>query len=139
MRPRITLCLAFLLACAGCSNEASSPVVVAEGPDEPKAAAAPLAEELAIPRITRVWLSEGTISQGDILRGHVTTTTNVATLEVRLGPRSGYMKRVAFGQFEGTYRIPWIPSFLKRSYPIILIARNDAGDSSRAVVEVTVR
>jgi len=132
-----------VIAClfAACAHRAAPPPAapLAVGFDFPAATAAPVTRPKAPPRIVRVWLSQDTVSVGDVLRGHVTTSTNVASLEVRLGPSSTTLRRTDFGQFDASYRVPWVPAFLRRSYAILLIARNAAGREAQAEVSIAYR
>jgi hypothetical protein len=131
---------AFVWLFAACAHRAAPPAApLAVGFEVPAAIAAPVTRPNASPRIVRVWLSQDTVSIGDVLYGHVTTSTNVASLEVRLGPSSATLRRTGYGQFDGRYRVPWVPAFLRRSYPILLIARNAAGHQTEAEVSVAYR
>ena len=137
IRGAAALAVVALAACGRGAAPQQAPVVV--GTHAARLVAAPLAQPNAPPRIVRVWLSEDSVGAGDVLRGHVTTTTNVASLEVRLGPKSAPLKRTTFGQFEGTYRIPKVPSFLRRSYNVDVIARNAAGTQAQTQVTISYR
>ncbi len=112
-------------------------VRVLVSPVAPSFGIAPTARPDDAPRIVRVWFSSDAVAEGDLIRGHVTTSSNVATVEVRLGPRSAYLTRTSFGQFRGSYRVPAFPSFLKRSYPVSLIARNANGVMAQVQVNIT--
>ncbi|PZR59599.1 MAG: hypothetical protein DLM50_00370 [Candidatus Meridianibacter frigidus] len=138
MRLRPAL-LAAILLCVACARTQPNEMSVAVGPGVAASVPAPVASPEATPQIVRIWLSQDSVTQGDFLRGHVTTSTNVASLEVRLGPRTANMRRTTFGQFEGSYRIPWVPAFLHRSYTVQVIARNAAGEATEVRVPVTYR
>ncbi|MBV9148410.1 MAG: hypothetical protein JO024_00990 [Candidatus Eremiobacteraeota bacterium] len=101
--------------------------------------AAPFGAPKAPPRIVRIWISQNSVTGGDVLRGHVTTTTNVAALEVRLGPKSAPLKRTTFGQFEGAFVVPKMPSFLHRTYSVDVIAKNAVGTTAHAAVTINYR
>lgn len=131
--------MAFSLLFTSCVGNGPNEVPIAIGSAFKADTLAPKEEPDGTPHIVRVWLSEDTVAQGDVLRGHVTTTTNVASLEVRLGPRSANLKRQTFGQFGGRYRIPWLPLFLHRSYSIQIIARNAAGKATEVRVPIKYR
>ena len=124
---------------ASCARHAVSAVPLAVGMQLPRSISAPFGAPNAPPRIVRIWISQNNVTGGDVLRGHVTTTTNVASLEVRLGPKSAPLKRTTFGQFEGTFHVPTVPSFLHRSYSVDLIARNAAGTTAQAAVTIDYR
>lgn len=140
MRRLASALAAFAFLFVSCARKAPPPQApVAVGWNVAQSTTAPVTGPNAAPRIVRVWISQDTVSDGDVLRGHVTTSTNVASLEVRLGPRSATMTRTTFGQFDGSYRVPWVPSFLHRSYTVLLIARNAAGRASEAEVALAYR
>ena len=134
---RLSMVVIFLVAC----THAASPVAprVAVGDELPTAVEAPIVRADAQPRIVRIWVSQDAVSTGDLLSGHVTTTTNVAAVYLRLGPRSVPMRRASFGQFAGSFRVPWVPPFLHRSYTVSLVAVSGSGRKAQAEVTIHYR
>ena len=140
LRARRCAAIVALLAVASCAKQTTSQQVpLAIGPSVPSQVAAPVSKPKAAPRIVRVWVSQDSVSAGDLLRGHVTTTTNVASLEVRLGPKSAPLRRTTYGQFEGAFHVPKVPPFLRRSYTVDVIARNAAGVTAQTQITIDYR
>lgn len=132
--------LIFALAISSCARTAApTQPTIAVGANLPFAIPAPIVRSDAPPRIVRVWISQDTVSAGDVLRGHVTTTTNVANLYLHLGPRSVTMRRTAYGQFDGSFRVPWLPYFLHRPYTVTVIAITSAGATANSDVTLAYR
>ena len=131
------LAVVVFVSCARHGPSQQAPIAV--GSSVARAVPAPLGRPNDPPKIVRVWISQDSVAAGDVLRGHVTTTTNVASLEVRLGPRSATLKRTTFGQFEGAFHVPRVPAFLRRSYDVDLIARNAAGRSAQTQITIAFR
>ncbi len=88
---------------------------------------APIAAPNAPPRIVRIWLSSTTIAPDQAWNGAVTTSTNVASVEVRTETFSYNLPRTAFGQFAFHYTLPELPPPVRRYYVLWVIARNTAG------------
>jgi hypothetical protein len=93
----------------------------------------------APPRILSMSLSTPVVRGGDVVSGFVETTSNVASVEARIGGYSSNMQKVGVGKFTLTYRVPKLPFFLHRTYNVEIIARNTRGDEVRSSVPITIR
>jgi hypothetical protein len=79
------------------------------------------------------------VSSGDTVSGTVETSLNVASVEARIANYSISVPKVAPGRFALSYEVPWIPFFFKRTYDMVVIARNTQGDATSRTVPITIR
>jgi len=86
----------------------------------------------AAPRILKIVVSATTVYGGDTVSGYVRTSSNVASVELRVGGFSMPVPKSGVGQFQLTYKVPSLPFFLHRTYPMEIIARNTRGDRATA-------
>lgn len=93
----------------------------------------------APPRILSMSLSTPVAHGGQVVSGTVQTTSNVASVEARIGGYSSAMQKVGVGKFVMTYKVPNLPFFLHRTYNIEVIARNSKGEAVRSSVPITIR
>jgi hypothetical protein len=93
----------------------------------------------APPRIVSVSLSTPVAHGGDVVTGTVETSSNVASVEARIGGYSSSMQKVGVGKFVMSYRVPNLPFFLHRTYSVEIIARNTRGDAVRSSLPITIR
>jgi ethanolamine utilization microcompartment shell protein EutS len=93
----------------------------------------------AAPLILSVAVSETTVHSGDTVSGTVLTTSNVASVEVRIATFGKGLSKVGVGRFTLTYPVGNLPFFLRGTYAMRVIARNTAGDSTETSVPITVR
>ncbi len=64
-----------------------------------------------------------------MLSGVVLTSSNVASVEVRIAGFATSMPKTDVGRFEGRYQVPHLPFFMSHSFQMEIIARNTAGDA----------
>jgi hypothetical protein len=103
-------------------------------------AAKPIAEAPdAPPRIVAMSLSTPVAHGGDVVTGTVETSSNVASVEARIGGYALNMQKTGVGRFVMSYRVPNLPFFLHRTYSIEVIARNTRGDAVRSSLPITIR
>ncbi len=88
------------------------------------------------PRIVDMWITEDSFHSGDIVSGIVITSTNVASVEVRIGGYAANVPRLTYGKFSYRQRVPELPSFLKRDYTLTVTSRNAAGDAATESIPV---
>jgi|GEM_PF-2034137 hypothetical protein len=82
----------------------------------------------AAPQILWYSISTTTPHVGDSVFGIVLCSSNVASVELRVGSFLGInLAKVDVGHFEGTYVVPKIPFFVSRKFTMQIIARNTAG------------
>jgi hypothetical protein len=93
----------------------------------------------APPRILAMSLSTPVARGGDVVSGVVETSSNVASVEARIGGFGAGMQKVGVGRFHLSYRVPNLPPFLHRTYMIEIIARNSRGDAVTSSLPITVR
>lgn len=102
------------------------PPVLREPPDAP-------------PRIIAMSLSSPVAKGGQVVSGTVETSSNVASVEARIGGYSTAMQKVGTGKFQLSYRVPSLPFFLHHTYMIQVIARNAKGQAVSTALPITVR
>jgi len=93
----------------------------------------------APPRILAMSISTPVARGGQVVSGTVETSSNVASVEARIAGYSSNMQKVGVGKFTLSYRVPYLPFFLHRTYSIEVIARNTRGDAVRTAVPITIR
>jgi hypothetical protein len=99
----------------------------------------PLEPPDAYPRILAVTLSTPVVSGGETVTSSVETSSNVASVEARIGGYSATYQKTGVGRFSLAYKVPRLPFFLHKSYLIQIIARNTAGTGVSTAVPITVR
>ncbi len=103
-----------------------SATVLMSAPDDP-------------PRIIAIALSSPEAVGGQVISGTVKTSSNVASVEVRLEGYSASLTKAGVGEFVLAYKVPELPAFLRRTYTAKVIARNTRGDSTSSSFRLTVR
>lgn len=93
----------------------------------------------AYPRIVAVTLSSPVVSGGDVVTSSVETSSNVASVEARIGGYSATYQKTGVGRFTLAYTVPRLPFFLHKAYLIRIVARNTAGTSVSTAVPITIR
>ncbi len=91
----------------------------------------------APPRIFNVDIASR-VHSGQRVTGHVTTSSNVASVEVRIATYSVVMQKTGVGAFAIDYSIADIPFFLRGTYTMHVIARNTAGDRDERTIPLTI-
>jgi len=92
----------------------------------------PPAGDPASPRILEIAVNDRTLHAGQWLLVKITTSPNVATLQVRTLGRQMYVPNLSPGLFGGQQQLPsWIPGFLlNRTYQIDVIATTSDGHTT---------
>jgi hypothetical protein len=131
------------LALAACApapapQSADKPSVAIGGTAPAAFGAPPLAAPGDPPRIVNVWLSKAEFAPGERVAGRFITTTNVASLEIRVEGYGRVVPRKDFGRFEGTLAVPQLPSFLHRAFTLQILARNAGGLAAKTTVPIRV-
>jgi hypothetical protein len=94
----------------------------------------------APPQIVAYMMSTNVLYSGETITGYVVTSTNVASVEVRVATISINMPRTNFGQFSMSYQVPNLPFFVPRGpYTMRIIARNTPGDAVEQDLPITLR
>ncbi|HEX3670376.1 MAG TPA: hypothetical protein VHT92_01595 [Candidatus Cybelea sp.] len=93
----------------------------------------------AKPRILDVAVSETDVRPGDRVFGEVVTTSNVASVEARIGGYAVTLDKVGVGRFQLLYTVGPLPWFVHGSFTMQVIARNTRGDSTTKAIPLTVR
>jgi hypothetical protein len=93
----------------------------------------------APPQIVDVHLNQNVIHSGDTISGWVVTSTNVATVEVRMAGYSFTVPRTDFGRFAMSYQAPRIPWFAHGNYTAQIIARNVNGATAERDLPIALR
>lgn len=106
----------------------------------PSPASEPVRAPDAAPQIFEVQLPSAVVHPGQSVVGNVVTSTNVATVEVRVARYSVAMLKVGEGRFTLTMTVPHLPFFLRwRTYTVAVIAHNARGDAVEQTLPITVR
>jgi len=86
-----------------------------------------------------VSVSQRTMHPGQTISGTVLTSSNVASVEVRIATYSIDMQKVGVGRFAMAYTVPNVPVFFRGNYTMQVIARNSAGDQASRGIPITIR
>lgn len=93
----------------------------------------------AAPEILAVAVSETTVQPGDRVSGSVLTSSNVASVEARVGGYAVTLSKVGVGRFALTYTVGPLPWFVRGNFTMQVIARNTRGAVARRAIPLTVR
>lgn len=126
--------LAVLLS--ACSHTERPPAQVGGVPPR---VAVPRVDANDPPRIVQLWLSRDAFGSGDRVEGQVTTSSNVASVEARVGGFGLPLRRTEFGRFAAAYTVPTLPSFVKRTFDLRIIARSASGEQRETSIPIQVR
>jgi len=99
---------------------------------------APMRRPDAPPHIYAVDVNTTDLSSGDTLWGKVLTSSNVASVEMRVATYGVGLQKTGVGRFSLTYRIGSIPFFVRGTYPMRIIARNTRGDETERTLPLTI-
>ncbi|MHB8703213.1 MAG: hypothetical protein ACYC8W_03555 [Candidatus Tyrphobacter sp.] len=78
----------------------------------------------------KIILPGNIVSIGETISGEVITSSNVASVEVKVGPYVWPMQKVAPGEFTVSLVVPYIPRALRRrTYTLEVLAHNTRGDT----------
>lgn len=76
---------------------------------------------------------------GDTVSGMVVTSSNVASVEVRVDSYGMTLSKVGVGRFALQYTLGALPFFVHGTYQMKIIARNARGDTAQQSLPITVR
>jgi len=93
----------------------------------------------APPQILWVKLSSTTPRAGDSVTVIVLTSSNVASVELRVGGFGGAMTKTDVGHFETIAQVPKLPIYMVHNFSLQVIARNTQGASAQQTVALHVR
>lgn len=93
----------------------------------------------ASPRILSVAIDKTAVSSGDHVSGTVLTSSNVASVEVRIGGYGVTLNKVGVGRFAMAYTVGDLPFFVHGTFQLQVIARNSRGDKTQTSVPIEVR
>lgn len=93
----------------------------------------------APPQILSVDINETTVHSGDTVSGTVVTSSNVASVEVRVASYGMTLAKVGVGRFALQYTLGALPFFVHGTYEMRVIARNTRGDVAEQAIPITVR
>lgn len=93
----------------------------------------------AAPRILSIAVDKTTVSSGDHVSGTVLTSSNVASVEVRIGGYGATLNKVGVGRFSLAYTVGNLPFFVHGTFQMQVIARNARGDVTRTSLPIEVR
>jgi hypothetical protein len=93
----------------------------------------------ALPQILWIGLSSTTPHAGDPLAITVLASSNVASVELRVGGYGVSMNKTDVGHFESTTQVPSLPFFMNHNVTLQIIARNSAGIAIEQDVPIQAR
>jgi hypothetical protein len=93
----------------------------------------------AAPQILAVAVSETTVQPGDTVSGRVVTTSNVASVQARIGGYAMTLAKTGVGRFALTYKVAPLPWFIRGTFTMRVIAKNTRGDAVERTIPLTVR
>ncbi len=93
----------------------------------------------AAPQILWVGLSSTTPKAGDTLSVTVLASSNVASVEVRIGGYGFNLPKTDVGRFQGGYAVPQLPFFMNHNLVMQIIARNTAGVEATSNAQLQIR
>jgi hypothetical protein len=93
----------------------------------------------AAPQILAVAVSETTVQPGDTVSGRVVTTSNVASVQARIGGYAMTLAKTGVGRFALTYKVAPLPWFIRGTFAMRVIAKNTRGDAVERTIPLTVR
>lgn len=93
----------------------------------------------AAPQILAVAVSETTVQPGDTVSGRVVTTSNVASVQARIGGYAMTLEKTGVGRFALTYKVAPLPWFIRGTFTMRVIAKNTRGDTVERTIPLTVR
>jgi hypothetical protein len=93
----------------------------------------------APPQILWVSLSSTTPKAGDTMTVVVLASSNVASVELRVGGYGSSMTKTDVGHFESISVVPHLPFFVSHNLTLQIIARNTAGVAVQQTVLLQVR
>ena len=83
-------------------------------------------------------MSETIVHPGDRVSGKVVTSSNVASVQARIGGYAVTLAKVGVGRFALTYKV-WVPWFVHGNFTMHVIARNTRGDTIVRDVPIQLR
>lgn len=101
--------------------------------------APPIAAPDSAPVIVSVSLTPTVVQAGQTVSGTVITSSNVASVEARIGGYAASLTKTGVGEFHLTYPVPNLPPLLRRRYAVEVTARNTRGDRASTQTSITVR
>ncbi|HEX3368698.1 MAG TPA: hypothetical protein VHS56_03905 [Candidatus Cybelea sp.] len=107
-------------------SPAPTPTILMLAPDAP-------------PQILWVSVSSTTPHAGDVVSGTVLTSSNVASVELRVGGYSLNSTKTDVGHFEWSFAVPQLPFYAPHDFALQIIARNTAGVAATTAVAMSVR
>lgn len=93
----------------------------------------------AAPEIVGLHINKTTLKAGETVSGTIETSSNVASVEARIATYSIDVPKISAGHFALSYTVPNVPFFLRKSYDMIVIARNAEGAETTRTVAITIR
>jgi hypothetical protein len=79
------------------------------------------------------------VHPGQHVAGRVRTTSNVASVECRIGGYGIVMHKTGVGTFALDYSVAGALFFVRGTYPMRIIARNAAGVSTERTIQLTIQ
>jgi hypothetical protein len=104
----------------------ATPTILMQPPDAP-------------PQILWISLSSTAPHAGDTLAITVLASSNVASVELRVGGYGSAMNKTDVGHFESTSQVPKLPFFMNHNVTLQVIARNTAGVQAEQDIPIQIR
>jgi hypothetical protein len=136
--PRLPVALALLML-AACARFVEVPDNVTVSTRAARLPPGPTADFAAAPAIRAIWFSTLTLDRGANWAGAITTSSNVASVELRTDSFSFSVPRDRIGAFAFSYAIPDVPPYLRRSWVGPGVGPNSARDRIDEAVPIEIR
>ena len=121
------------------SSAKTLPLVKPAAERPPSTSSIALRPPHALPKILGIGLASHVIHSGQDVHAEVFTTSNVASVEARLASYGFNLTRVGVGHFALQYHVPDVPFYLKRDWPVSIIARNVDGRKATRQLTIVVQ
>jgi hypothetical protein len=136
--PHFARVVAFATAAPSPTPSPAATPSAAPSPAPRKRVVVPMRAPNAPPQIVDVEVNSTNVGSGDTLWGKVLTSSNVASVEVRVADIGVGLNKVGVGRFTLAYRLGSIPFFVRGTYPMHIIARNSRGDTAERTLPLTI-
>lgn len=93
----------------------------------------------APPQILWASVSSTTPHAGDVITGTVLTSSNVASVELRIGGYGLNSTKTDVGHFEWSFTVPNLPFYAPHDFMLQIVARNTAGVAATTTLQMSVR
>ena len=88
------------------------------------------------PQILAMSISDLAFKPGELVTGHVRTSSDVTSVEIHVGLWGMALEHAHSGYFQGSGRIPHLPFFLKGRWTMHVVAKSASGQKTERDVSI---